>query len=606
MKCNKPNNECQRSQCAGAMRRFSRYVNKSLLESMMFCQCSFSDVNCKHQQALMYPRCLYDLGNEKPNYSCTQQLMLCQHDSYCARSLNALNNSCPLVGKAGSCVAKDFGECRLALIGVRGTELESPCYCNKNDEKCAEFQNMVLPSHACVEDSMIDFVAGGSIATASDRQLPKIKSTKSHSSTRRNQKKLKNQNQTSTSTSTTSTTTTVAPFSEKSELDENEEDSEIVSTEDTSTDEIEDDLEVQESDNVADNVTTTSKPSKLASTLPSEIRTKIGGKGIKISKGSTPKIINEAPVTKAPAPPREGLVFKFKTEITLVFSIGGCPSRNIEGDKITHYKNSVFRQYNDLAGRCSSYCECSDKEKATCSPLSCLPEGTCTTSQTKVVFGERLFIEGRGACLCHSDGKFICDSAEGVIELDPGIYISLGFSREELKMLKEKVPKPLLEKCGLVSPDISIQNDIASRLQFALERVLPKDMLCRLALIERYSREDTMLLQIQWYGVDTYSNTTKDKDAHWHVGKLEKVCAPFVRKLEYQFMLERAARYQLVLSTVKQLRVYELLDGLVVSNSAHSLLFHCHFSLLLSMFLLLIANAQLNRIPNDLIHNLVP
>lgn len=76
--------------------------------------------------------------------------------------------------------------------------------------------------------------------------------------------------------------------------------------------------------------------------------------------------------------------------------------------------------------------------------------------------------------MCHANGQFICDSSEDVIELDPGIYISLGFSRDELKLLKEKVPKPLLEKCGLVSPEISVQNDIASRLQFALERVLPK------------------------------------------------------------------------------------------------------------------------------------
>jgi hypothetical protein len=74
------------------------------------------------------------------------------------------------------------------------------------------------------------------------------------------------------------------------------------------------------------------------------------------------------------------------------------------------------------------------------------------------------------------------------------------------------------------------------------------------------------------------------------------VCAPYVRKLENQFSLEKAARYQLVLSTVKQLRVYDLLDGLVpVSNVALSL-FNCpHYSLILSLFILLIAKAQLNQ-----------
>lgn len=103
-----------------------------------------------------------------------------------------------------------------------------------------------------------------------------------------------------------------------------------------------------------------------------------------------------------------------------------------------------------------------------------MKEGVCETPNTKINFGERLFIEGRGACLCHSSGLFICDTSDELIELEAGIYISLGFSREELKIIKEKVPKNILEKCGLVSPDISIQNDIASRLQFALQLILPK------------------------------------------------------------------------------------------------------------------------------------
>jgi hypothetical protein len=228
-----------------------------------------------------------------------------------------------------------------------------------------------------------------------------------------------------------------------------------------------------------------------------------------------------------------------------------------------------------------------------------MDEGSCETPQTTIHFGERLFIEGRGACLCHS-GKFICDSSDEVVELDPGLYISLGFSREELKMIKEKVPKPILEKCGLVSPEISVQNDIASRLQFALERLMPKGMLCRVALIERYSRESVMLLQIQWYGIDKYTNSSEKA---WHVGKLEKVCflvrnerielfqicSPYVRKLENQFLLEGAARYQLVLSVVKQLRVYDLLNGLPATSTSNSV-FHCQISVLILSLLLIATN----------------
>ncbi|KAI6207335.1 GDNF/GAS1 domain-containing protein [Aphelenchoides fujianensis] len=132
-------------------------------------------------------------------------------------------------------------------------------------------------------------------------------------------------------------------------------------------------------------------------------------------------------------------------------------------------------------------------------------------------------------------------------------------------MIREKVPKASLEKSGLVSPSASVANDIASRLQFALERVLTTDTLCRVALMERYTHDSFILLQIQWYGADPASNKS---EKHWYVGKLKKHCAPFVRQLEYNFQLEKADRYPLVLSTVKQLRVFDLLDGLPIASGA--------------------------------------
>lgn len=79
---------------------------------------------------------------------------------------------------------------------MRGTDLESPCYCNEDDEKCLEYMNMVMPNNPCVEEAMIDFVESGSIATAGDRELSTVKP-----SSRRNQKKLKLK---STTTSTVS------------------------------------------------------------------------------------------------------------------------------------------------------------------------------------------------------------------------------------------------------------------------------------------------------------------------------------------------------------------------------------------------------------------
>ncbi|KAI1701743.1 hypothetical protein DdX_15915 [Ditylenchus destructor] len=71
--------------------------------------------------------------------------------------------------------------------------------------------------------------------------------------------------------------------------------------------------------------------------------------------------------------------------------------------------------------------------------------------------------------------------------------------------------------------------------------------------------ESVILLQVQWYGVNVLTNETQPK---WHIGRVEKQCSPFVRELEHTFLLERADRYQLVLSTVKQIKVIDLLDGL--------------------------------------------
>uniref|UniRef100_A0A915E225 Uncharacterized protein n=1 Tax=Ditylenchus dipsaci TaxID=166011 RepID=A0A915E225_9BILA len=237
---------------------------------------------------------------------------------------------------------------------------------------------------------------------------------------------------------------------------------------------------------------------------------------------------------------------------------GGCTTRNVDGEWIVHYKDSLFRQYHDWSGVCSSWCQCTANETIDCHPLTCLSDVLCEALHTTVRVGERLYLEGRGACLCHS-GRFICDTSEELLDLQPGLYISLGYSKEELEIIKEKVPKPLLEKSGLVSPMGSVAKDIASRMQFALERVLPKNTMCRIAVLDHFPVESVIMLQLQWYGVDRMANETQPR---WHVGKLEKQCSPYVRELEHNFLLEKSDRYQLVLSTVKQLKVVDLLDGL--------------------------------------------
>lgn len=243
----------------------------------------------------------------------------------------------------------------------------------------------------------------------------------------------------------------------------------------------------------------------------------------------------------------------------------GCQTRNIDGEWVEHYQLSIFRKYHDWAGRCSSWCECLANGTSKCQEIGCLSDMLCETRHTTIGFGQRLYLEDRGACQCH-EGRFICDSSEFQRELQPGIYITLGYSKTELELIRKNVPKPLLERSGLISQSSSLVKDLATRLQFALERVLPTDIKCRIAVLEHFPPEQVVLLQLQWFGVDPSSNQTRAK---WHSGKMEKYCSPYVRELERKFLLEEADRYQLLMSTIKQIRVIDLLDALP-RNAAQS------------------------------------
>ncbi|KAL3107045.1 hypothetical protein niasHT_019441 [Heterodera trifolii] len=249
----------------------------------------------------------------------------------------------------------------------------------------------------------------------------------------------------------------------------------------------------------------------------------------------------------------------------------GCPTRNVDGEWVTHYGDTVFRHFHDWAGRCSSWCECKSNGSLLCHQLGCFSDAQCEALHTTIGFGQRLYLEGRGACQCHDGGRFICDTSELMPDLPPGLYITMGYSKAELDLIRKNVPKAVLETSGLISQSTSHAKDLAARVQFALERVLPESTKCRVVLLEHFAKEEVLLMQIQWFGIEPaekrtmnskQQNDNGNKRPKWHSGKWEKLCAPFVRELELTFLLERADRYQLLLSTIKQIRVIDLLEGL--------------------------------------------
>lgn len=48
------------------------------------------------------------------------------------------------------CTAERLDECRLAMIGIRGSYLEAPCYCDSMNQSCMEKQNIILPNNPCI------------------------------------------------------------------------------------------------------------------------------------------------------------------------------------------------------------------------------------------------------------------------------------------------------------------------------------------------------------------------------------------------------------------------------------------------------------------------
>lgn len=239
----------------------------------------------------------------------------------------------------------------------------------------------------------------------------------------------------------------------------------------------------------------------------------------------------------------------------------GCNAKDASGRQIFVHIGSVIRRYVDWSGRCSSWCECVAEDELVCERLPCLEDGRCEAPLTTVDFGERLFLRDRGACFCES-GSFICDLPEEMPEVYPGIYLSAGYSTVDVEMLRSEVPHDVLERAGFLSSNAA--TDIASRLQIAFERILPKDVQCRVVLMPEMSEPGSAFMRVEWFGKNEALNHTKTQ---WHTGWAEKACAPHVSRLAGYFSLNDSPRFQLVLSTVKQLKVLDYLDGLPSTTS---------------------------------------
>ena len=115
-------------------------------------------------------------------------------------------------------------------------------------------------------------------------------------------------------------------------------------------------------------------------------------------------------------------------------------------------------------------------------------------------------------------------------EFYPGLYVTAGYSVNDVEMLRKEVPSLQLEKAGFMSEPAK---DIGSRLQIAFERLQPEvasllfssrisfqSLHCLLVLMSELSETGYACFRVEGWGLDERFNHTK---IQWQHDGSEKV-----------------------------------------------------------------------------------
>ena len=148
--------QCQRDSCSQAVRRFSQFVDQKLVEDLTFCRCAAGDTQCSRLQQLAFPSCLYASEGGPPR-SCLDRWRQCDRDVKCRPWKQRFVQNCKVGERSGQCESPDLDKCRQAMLGIRGTPLEGPCYCASSHQRCAVVQRSLLPNNPCVQAAISQY-----------------------------------------------------------------------------------------------------------------------------------------------------------------------------------------------------------------------------------------------------------------------------------------------------------------------------------------------------------------------------------------------------------------------------------------------------------------
>ncbi|KHJ94958.1 GDNF/GAS1 domain protein [Oesophagostomum dentatum] len=524
--------------------------------------------------------------------TCTEAARKCDTDHRCRHLRHSLSANCPVAHD--QCTKTSLDECRRTILHARATILEQPCYCPLADVECMAHQRTMIPNNPCIEKAMLEYsrimgyntppiVKTASIETnrVYETSLQEAAPAKDPSGYRQEKARIVVDNREILRSGGSGEGDRRVTYGQERQSWKNAEEPpqknqykaehwreeakpkennwKERSGPEESKSEKETDWESGSSTRKGAVITENGEGTAAATTTPEPKQTTWSphrrnhsghGEGRRKSKHRT----TMAPLAPTePPPPWVTTTTPLPTTTTTFITHAppppeGCTAKDASGRQIFVHIGAVIRRYVDWSGRCSSWCECLEEDKLVCERLPCLEDGRCEAPLTSVDFGERLFLRDRGACFCES-GTFICDLPEEMPEVYPGLYLLAGYSLTDIEMLRSEIPRDVLERAGFLSANAA--TDIASRLQIAFERILPKGLQCRIVLMPEMSEPGSAFMRVEWFGKNEALNHTK---MQWHTGRAEKACSPYINKLSDYFSLSESPRFQLVLSSVKQLK----------------------------------------------------
>ncbi|OCT96590.1 GDNF family receptor alpha-4 [Xenopus laevis] len=177
--------QCNRSKCHKALRKFFDRVPAEYTNELLFCPCE--DTACaERRRQTIVPACSYE-AKEKPN--CLTPLEACKGNNICRSRFVEFQLNCqPSLQSATGCARENYGACLLAYTGIIGgtitpnyvgnssTSISPWCTCNASGNRQEECENFLhlFTNNICLHNAIHAFGNGTNLNPVSS---PSVAST---------------------------------------------------------------------------------------------------------------------------------------------------------------------------------------------------------------------------------------------------------------------------------------------------------------------------------------------------------------------------------------------------------------------------------------------